>query len=86
MMCRPCLEGNHEGCEKGQCECHLIDEQIGREIALERCRDTALAETVYFNLLYGGSKVAAMFTENAGRPAATVFVQQVLRSYKALRC
>lgn len=85
MTCKPCTNGNHDACEKGDCECHLVEQQIAKEIEQEVGRDVALAETVYSNLLYGGSKICGLFTANTSKTTVRVFVQQIIRTYKALQ-
>jgi hypothetical protein len=84
MTCKPCVNGDHKTCEKGTCECHLLEQGIANEIAQQTNADVAMAEIVYSTLLYGGSKCAAMLTEGAGRDAVCLFVQQIITTYKAV--
>jgi hypothetical protein len=62
------------------------DEQIEQSLRASRLGDEGLAETIYSNLLYGGSNVARMLTDGAGKDAVRLFVRQVLRAYKAVQC
>lgn len=73
-------------CEEGDCECprRAQDQQIDRLV--NSGADEGLAETIYSNLLYGGSPVARMLTDGAGKDNVKVFIQQVLRGYKAIKC
>jgi len=48
--------------------------------------DAALAETIYCNVLYSGSREARMLTDGAGKQALVVFIQQILRAQKASLC
>ena len=89
MICDACKAGDHRGCEQGECECSdRLDEKIGQEIAkfVNASGDESLAETIYSNLLYGGSEVARMLTDGGGKAAVKLFVQQVLRANRAIRC
>jgi hypothetical protein len=75
-------------CEEGECECprRAEDAQMERNLKAAGSADTGLAETVYSTLLYGGSDVARMLTEGAGKDAVRLFVQQIIRTYKAVQC
>jgi hypothetical protein len=88
MICENCRQGRHQMCEEGSCECprRKEDEEIERSIAATRQGDEELAETIYSNLLYGGSEVARLLTDGAGKPAVTHFVRQGLRANKAIKC
>lgn len=59
---------------------------MGRIFEANKQADEGLAETIYSSLLYGGSELARMLTEGAGKPAVTLFVQQVLRANRAIKC
>lgn len=85
MTCKPCLDGQHSKCENNDCDCHIVEQQIAEEIQQEVGRNVAMAETVYSNLLYGGSKICGLFTANTDRATVRVFVQQIIRTYKALQ-
>ena len=88
MICTPCMEGNHFCCIGGDCSCP----QRAEEKLIERCLranrqcDEKLAETVYSNLLHGGSAVTRMLVDGAGRDAVISFVQQVHRVSRAINC
>jgi hypothetical protein len=89
MICDACKGGNHRSCEQGECECpDRLDERIDRELAkyVNASGDESLAETICSNLLYGGSEVARMLTDGGGKPAVTLFVQQVLRANRTIKC
>jgi hypothetical protein len=58
------------------------DQQIERSLTATRQSDEGLAEMV----LYGGSDVTRMLTDGAGKEAVRLFVEQVLRTFKAVRC
>jgi len=83
MTCEACKNGNHQGCA-GECDCRQQDEEINRMIGSES--DAMLAEMVYCNVLYSGSREARMLTDGAGKQALVVFIQQVLRANKAIQC
>lgn len=86
MICEPCKQGQHRMCEGNDCECprRSEDQQIDR--MTNSGADDGLAETIFSNLLYGGSEVARLLTDGAGKPAVKVFIQQVLRAYKSIKC
>jgi hypothetical protein len=89
MICNACKAGDHRNCEGGECGCpDRLDEKLELEIAkyVNTSGDETLAETIYSNLLYGGSEVARMLTDGGGKPAVKLFVQQVLRANRAIRC
>ena len=88
MICKPCRKGKHFSCTGGDCDCpdRKEDEQIERSLEATRQFDERLAETVYSTLIYGGSEVARMLTDKAGKEAVRLFVQQILRTYKAVQC
>lgn len=48
--------------------------------------DDGVAETIFSNLLYGGGEVTRMLADGAGKPTVKLFIQQVLRAYKAIKC
>ena len=83
MTCEACRTGNHQGCE-GECDCRQQDEEISKMIGSKS--DAALAETIYCNVLYSGSREARMLTDGAGKQALVVFIQQILRAQKASLC
>jgi hypothetical protein len=83
MTCDACKSGNHEDCA-GECDCRQQDEQINQMIGSKS--DMMLAEMVYSNVLYSGSREARMLTDGAGKQALVVFIQQVLRAQKAIQC
>jgi hypothetical protein len=87
-ICEPCRQGRHRQCEEGDCACptRAEDEQIGRIFEANNQGEEGLAETIYSNLLYGGSEVAGILTEGAGKPAVKLFVRQVLRANRAIKC
>ena len=86
MICEECKQGRHRMCEESDCECprRAEDQQIDRLV--NSGADEGLAEMIFSNLLYGGSEVARMLTEGAGKPAVKLFVQQVLRANKTAKC
>jgi len=86
MICEECKQGNHRMCRENDCECprRAEKQQIGRMV--NSGADASMAEMVYSNLLYGGSDVARMLTDGAGEDAVRLFVRQILRTYKAIRC
>ena len=88
MTCKACKEGKHSSCTEAECDCprRAEDEQIGSIFEANNQRDEMLAETIYSNLLFGGSEVARMLTEGAGKPAVKLFVRQVLRANRAINC
>lgn len=88
MICQPCMEGNHFCCIGGDCACpdRIEDEQIEHCLRAVRNGDEKLAETVYNNLLHGGSSVTRMLVDGAGRDSVVLFVQQVLRVNRAINC
>ena len=89
MICDACKAGNHRRCEQGECECpDRLGEKIEQELAkyVNASGDESLAETIYSNLLNGGSEVARMLTDGGGRPAVKLFIQQVVRANRAIRC
>lgn len=89
MICKACQEGRHGRCEHVECECPKeIEAKLDRDLAahVNALGDEGLAETIYANLLYGGSQVARMLTDGAGKPAVRLFIQQVLRANRALKC
>lgn len=87
-MCKPCEEGRHRECESSDCDCprRQEDEAVERSLAAIRQGDEGLAETIFSNLIYGGSQVARMMTEGVGKDAVKVFIQQVLRAHAAMKC
>jgi len=88
MICRACREGRHGRCEHVECECPKeIEEKLERDLAahVNGQGDAGLAETIYDNLLYGGSQVARLLTEGAGKAAVRLFIQQVLRANRGLK-
>lgn len=89
MICDACKAGNHQSCERGECQCpDRLDEKLDQELAayVNASGDESLAETIYSNLLCGGSAVARMLTDGGGEPAVKLFVRQVLRANRAVRC
>lgn len=87
-MCEPCRAGRHNDCI-GDCDCQSrADERIEREIArfVNASADEGLAETIYLNLLGGGSEITKMLADGAGKVAVKCFIRQVLRTNSALRC
>ena len=88
MICKACRKGNHSSCTGGDCDCPdlLEEKQIKQSMTASRQSDAAFAETVYSTLLHGGSDVARMLTDGAGRDNVQLFVQQILRTYKAVQC
>ena len=86
MICEECRLGNHRMCQEGQCECPRRAESLQIDRMVNSGADAAIAEMVYSTLLHGGSEVARMLTDGAGRDAVRLFVQQILRMYKAIRC
>jgi hypothetical protein len=89
MICDPCKAGDHRNCQQGECQCQdRLNEKINQELAkyVNASGDETLAEMIFSNLLYGGSEIARMLTEGAGKPAVKGFIQQVLRAAKAARC
>jgi hypothetical protein len=62
------------------------DEEVHRCVAATRQGDEELAETIYSTLLYGGSRVAWQLMDGAGKETVRLFVQQVLRANKAIKC
>jgi hypothetical protein len=63
-----------------------VEIQIEQEIARETGGEVAMAETIYSNLLYGGSAAARILVDGAGKSVVKLFIQQVLRANKASRC
>jgi hypothetical protein len=88
MICEPCKRNDHRHCIEGGCDCprRKEDQQIERSLTATRQSDEGLAEMVYSALLYGGSDVTRMLTDGAGKEAVRLFVEQVLRTFKAVRC
>jgi hypothetical protein len=83
MTCEACKTGNHQGCQ-GECDCRQQDERINEMVGSKT--DVVLAEVIYSNVLYSGSREARMLTDGAGKQALVVFIQQVLRANKAIQC
>ena len=73
----------YETCKSDQ---PLIEHEPQIDRMVNSGADAAIAEMVYSTLLHGGSEVARMLTDGAGRDAVRLFVQQILRMYKAIRC
>jgi hypothetical protein len=48
--------------------------------------DEKLAGVILSNLLAGGSEVTQMLVNGGGKPAVELFVQQVIRAKKAVKC
>jgi hypothetical protein len=88
MICDPCKEGRHDDCKLADCDCPERREQelVERRLRAIRATDERLAGQVYTTLLYGGSDVARMLTEGAGRDAVCSFVQQVIGTLRSMRC
>lgn len=87
-MCDPCKAGRHQDCILGDCECSERNEQEALEQRLRAIRssDERLANSVYTTLLYGGSDVARMLTDGAGRDSVRLFVQQIIGTIKTMNC
>ena len=75
-------------CEDGECDCprRSEDEQMKQNLKAAGTVDSGLSEMVYSTLLYGGSPVARELTEGAGKDTVRLFVQQIIRTYKAIQC
>jgi hypothetical protein len=88
MICEPCKAGRHDGCTLGDCDCRDRKEQeaVERRLRAIRATDERLAGQVFTTLLYGGSDVALMLTEGAGRDAVCSFVQQVIGTLRSMNC
>jgi hypothetical protein len=88
FICLPCRAGRHADCESPECACpkRKEDEVIEQQLRAARFSDENLAETVCITLLNGGSEVARMLTDGAGKDAVRLYTQQILRTYKALQC
>lgn len=85
MICKACRVGLHQACEQGECECGRRD-PVEEIIEASNRLDEALADTVYSALMMAGSEVARMVTDGAGKDAVRQFIQQVLRTHRAIRC
>jgi len=88
MICDPCKAGRHYDCEGDRCDCPDRKEQqaVERRLRAIRATDERLAGQVYTSLLYGGSDVARMLTEGAGRDAVCSFVTQVIGTLRSMNC
>jgi hypothetical protein len=88
MICGPCKAGRHEDCTIAGCDCPERQEQemVERRLRAIRATDERLANQVYTTLLYGGSDVARTLTEEAGRDAVRLFVQQIIGTIKTMNC
>ncbi len=88
MICKPCKAGRHDDCTLVDCDCpdRRQQEAIERLLKVSRATDERIAGQVYTTLLYGGSDVARMLTEGAGRDAVCSFVQQVIRTLRSMNC
>jgi hypothetical protein len=85
-MCEACKKGDHQECDTANCDCTELKQERVLRAMLRRAetQDCGLAETVYSNILYGGSAVAREITDAVGPSATRLFVQQILRTYKAV--
>lgn len=88
MICDPCKAGRHDDCTFGDCDCPERREQeaVERRLRAIQATDERIAGQVYTTLLYGGSDVARMLTEGAGRDAVRSFVQQVIGTLRSMNC
>lgn len=89
MICQNCRKGDHSNCAHGECECpDRLDEKIDLELAnyFTADGDEGLAAAVLSNLLCGGSEVARMLIDGGGETAVKLFVRQVLRANRAIKC
>ena len=86
MVCEPCRQDRHQMCREGDCGCprRAEDQQIDQSMTASRQGDEALAEMIYSSL--AGCATAQMLTGGAGKSAVKLFIQQVLRAYRAVRC
>lgn len=86
MICAPCKAGRHDDCTLADCDCPERREQevVENRLRAIRATDERLAAQVYTTLLYGGSDVARMITDGAGRDAVCSFVQQIIGTLRAL--
>ena len=83
MICGPCKRNDHRHCE-GDCDCSREEQQIDRLV--NSGDDAQLSEVILSNLLAGGSEVTQMLVNGGGKPAVELFVQQVIRAKKAVKC
>lgn len=88
MICESCKAGQHDNCTHGDCECPERRQQqaVERYIRATRATDERLARQVYSTLLYSGSDVARMLTEEAGSDVVRLFVQQVIGTLRSMNC
>jgi hypothetical protein len=86
MICEPCNAGRHDDCTLGDCDCRDRKEQeaIERWLRAIRATDERLAGQVFTTLIYGGSDVARMLTEGAGRENVCSFVAQVIGTIRSM--
>jgi hypothetical protein len=83
LICGPCKRNDHRHCE-GDCDCSREEQQIDRLV--NSGADEELAEMILSSLLAGCSEVTQMLVNGGGKPAVELFVRQVLRANKALKC
>jgi hypothetical protein len=69
---------------KGDCDCSREEQQIDRLV--NSGADEQLAEVILSSLLTGAAKLTQMLVNGGGRPAVELFVRQVLRAHKAVKC
>jgi hypothetical protein len=86
MICAPCKAGRHDDCRPADCDCpeRRAQEAVEKRLRAIRATDERLAGHVYTTLLYGGSDVARMLTDGAGRHAVCPFVQQIIATLRSL--
>jgi hypothetical protein len=82
LICGPCKRNDHRHCE-GDCDCSREEQQIDRLV--NSGADEELAGVILSSLLTG-CEVAQMLVNGGGRPAVELFVRQVLRAHKAVKC
>lgn len=85
-VCQACLDDRHGDCELGPCACYQERKSVEREIARINNADNVYAEMVLSHVQYGGSIIAKLILDNAGRAETRLFVNQILRTAKALNC
>lgn len=86
-ICQPCLDNRHDDCVLGECACPEFQERkrIERELEAITRADATYAEAVLSTLQYGGSAVAKMIIDGAGRDQTKLFVTQILAGARSMR-
>ena len=87
MICEACQKGNHDACTEGDCHCEeRVKDLIEKEaLRYQNMASAGIAETIYSNLLYGGSPVTRLLTDGAGKDNVKLFIKAVLFAHRAVQ-